>query len=378
MRTVFRSRMRVGALLGIAVLLAACRPGRRAEAGFSEGGVAEALAPPIYFFDGEPLNLGAESRARVDRWVEYFRERRPYRFALFLRRTGRYEFHIRRALEADGLPEDFLYLSLIESGMNPNARSRSEAVGLWQFLESTGTVYGLEITPLVDERRRPERATRAAISYLTDLHEQFGDWFLAAAAYNAGPTRLRRALRRSGASDYWSLVEGGYLPRETSEYVPKLLAAVWLGQEPGLRGFPLLRKQAPPEVDRVRLYGRNRLSVVAAAAGVPEEAVRDLNPWLIEGVTPAARWTEVRLPAGTLDRFEEVYALIPAHHRSGTLTHSVLPGETLGSIARGYGVSLAALRAANPALQPRHLPVGLELQVPPEVVEGPVLARLPD
>lgn len=364
-------------LLGAVLLVAGCRRSERLSvAGSCQAEAVAPLAPPIYTFQGVPLNLDRENRVRVDRWVDYFRVRRPFRFALFLRRMGRYESRILEALRSDGLPEDFLYLALIESGMDPNAYSRAQAVGLWQFMASTGTLYGLEITPLVDERRRPERATQAAVNYLSDLHEQFGDWFLAAAAYNGGPGRVRRAIRRSGRRDYWELVRGGYLPRETSEYVPKMLAAAWLGREPGLRGFKWLKKQAPPEVDQVRLYGRNRLSVVAAAAGVTEGAVRDLNPWLVMGVTPAGRWTDVRLPKGTHGRFEEIYALIPEHHRSGTLTHTVRRGETLGGIARSYGVELETLLAANPDVAPRRLQVGDEIQVPAETASPRELAQV--
>lgn len=357
-------------------LLAACRADRVSEAGgFCEAEPVAPVAPPVYTFEGEPLNLDRAARERVDRWVEFFRDERPDLFTRFLRRAGRYEERILEALRTDGLPEDILYLSMIESGMDPTAYSRSHAVGLWQFLASTGTVYGLEVDGLVDDRRHPERSTGAAITYLSDLHEQFGDWFLAAAAYNGGPTRLRRAIRRSGHRDYWTLVEDGLLPRETSEYVPKILAAAWLGRQPGLHGFGLVPRAAAPAVATVRLFGRNRLGVVAAAAGVPEEKLRALNPWLVGEVTPAGRWTEVLLPAGTLDRFEEVYALIPAHHRSGTLAHRVLRGETLGAIARTYGVTVGGLVAANPEVDPRRLRPGQEIRVPAEAPEAPALAR---
>lgn len=356
--------------------LAGCRADRLSDAAPScEGPPPDPVAPPVYTFDGEPLNLDRSARERVDRWVAVFRDERPDLYTRFLRRSALYEEPIRKALRADGLPEDFLYLSMIESGFDPNAYSRSHAVGLWQFLASTGMMYGLEVGTLLDERRHPARSTTAAITYLSDLHEQFGDWLLAAAAYNGGPGRLRRAIRRSGARDYWELVDGGFLPRETSEYVPKIVAAAWLGRTPGLHGFGLVPRARPPAVDTIRLQGRNRLGVVAAAAGVPAEEVRGLNPWLLEGVTPAGRWTDVRLPAGTRDRFEEVYAHIPAHHRSGTLAHRVRRGETLGAIAREYGVTLRGLVAANPDVDPRRLRVGQEIQVPAEASEASSLVR---
>lgn len=346
--------------------MAACRggpPDREGEACVADttGGL-----PPIYTFAGEPLNLDRDGRERVDKWVDYFVDRRPDRFALFFRRSGRYEADILEKLRENGLPEDFLYLAFIESGMNPHAYSRSHAVGLWQFLEATGGMYGLEVNALVDERRSPERATQAAINYLSDLHEQFGDWFLAAAAYNGGPGRVGRALQRSGSRDFWDLVRGGYLPQETADYVPKLLAAAWIARAPGLHGFGLVPKDPPPPYDRVRLDGRNRLSVVAAAAGVPEEDVRELNPQLVAGVTPGSGWSDLRLPVGTRDRFEEVYRHIPIHHRAGTTGHTVRRGETLGAIARTYGVSVRGLLSVNPEVHPRRLRVGQEIQVPAE------------
>lgn len=364
------SRAGLAGLGVVVLLLAACDVPPFSEAGaYCEAPLPEPVTPPVYTFDGEPLNLDRDARRRVDRWVTVFRDDRPDLYTRFLRRSALYEERILEALRADDLPEDFLYLSMMESGFDPNAYSRSHAVGLWQFLASTGAMYGLEVEGLLDERRHPERSTSAAIVYLSDLHEQFGDWLLAAAAYNGGPGRLRRAIRRSGTRDYWRLVDGGYLPRETSEYVPKIVAAAWLGRMPGLHGFGLVPRAAPPAVDTVRLQGRNRLSVVAAAAGVLPDQVTALNPWLVAGVTPAGRWTNVLLPAGTRERFEEVYAHIPVHHRSGTLAHRVRRGETLAGIARDYGVTLPGLLGANPDVDPGGLRVGQEIQVPAEATE---------
>lgn len=308
-------------LAGGLVLLAGCR-GEEEPPGVA-GGACEAdttgrIAAPIYTFDGEILDLDRQARARVDRWVRFFRDERPDLYARFLRRTGRYEAAIREELHWGGLPADFLYLALIESGMNPTAYSRAHAVGLWQFLASTGRMYGLEVSRLVDDRRSPARSTRAAIRYLNDLHDRFGDWFLAAAAYNGGPGRVGRALRRSGGGDFWTLASEGRLPRETADYVPKLLAAAWLAREPGLHGFGFVRPEAPRQLEELRLYGRNRLTVVAAAAGLSMEQLREWNPRLMGDVTPNSRWTVVAMPTPAVDRFVEVYPHIPTHHRAGT------------------------------------------------------------
>lgn len=370
------SRLAAAAALGLLALLAGCRAGAPPADGAPacEALPPDPVVPPVYAFEGEPLNLDRDARRRIDRWVAFYRHLRPDVYERFLRRSGLYEEKIREALRADGLPEDFLYLAMIESGFDPNAYSRSHAVGVWQFLAGTAALYGLEVGPLVDERRHPERSTTAAITYLSDLHEQFGDWFLAAAAYNGGPTRLAQASHRAGTRDYWELVERGFLPAETSEYVPKIVAAAWVGRHSGLHGFGLVPRDAPPPTDPVRLRGRNRLGVVAAAAGVPEGRLLELNPWLVGGVTPPGEETEVLLPAGTRERFEEVWAHIPPHHRSGTLAHRVRAGETLATIARDYGVTLRGLVEANPGVEPRRLSVGQEIRVPPAGPGGPALA----
>src|SRR4051812_21679192 len=235
----------------------------------------------------------------------------------YLRRSGRYEGMIRQKLHKAGMPEDLVYLSMIESGFNPNARSRVNAVGLWQFMAETARGYGLRVDGYVDERRDPERSTDAALRYLRDLHEQLGSWYLAAAAYNGGDGRISRALTaetghakgRSDA-DFWRIRHR--LPRETQQYVPLMVAAALVGKDPGRYGLGDVERWLPLDADTVSVPGGTKLDLVARAAGVSPREVTKLNPHLVQRMTPPGkRAFPVRIPEGRQDRFA---ADFPALH----------------------------------------------------------------
>jgi membrane-bound lytic murein transglycosylase D len=215
------------------------------------------------------------------------------------------------------MPEDLVYLSMIESGFNPNARSRVNAVGLWQFMAPTARGYGLRVDDYVDERRDPEKSTDAALRYLRDLHEQLGSWYLAAAAYNGGDGRVSRALaaetgRRKGESeeDFWRIRHR--LPRETREYVPLMLAAALVGKQPEKYGLGEVERWMPLRADTVSVPGGTELGTVARAAGVDEHEVTRLNPHLVRKMTPPGKKAfSVRIPDGHRARFEDAF---PALH----------------------------------------------------------------
>lgn len=200
--------------------------------------VAEASAATL---DAVTWDIPVVRNASVDRFVTIFTEKQSDRMALYLRRSGRYEGMIRSKLRARGMPEDLLYLSMIESGFNPNARSKAAAVGLWQFIEDTGERYGLRVDGYVDERRDPEKSTDAALRYLQDLHNQFGSWYLAAAAYNSGENRVARIMtevtgKASGTDeDYFRIWDR--LPGETRDFVPVMIAAIRIAGQPSRYGF---------------------------------------------------------------------------------------------------------------------------------------------
>jgi len=238
---------------------------------------------------------------RVERWIDEFQTTRRAEFQNLLDRRGVFEDLIRGKLRERGLPQELLYLAMIESGLSPFAVSRVSAVGLWQFMGPTAVQYGLRVDEYVDERRDPVRGTDAALDYLEWLHARFDSWYLAAAAYNAGPGRVARILRRhadgrTGDEDiYWEVLR--YLPRETREYVPRLVAMTILANDAEALGFTA--SSAPAYAyDRVFVPGGTSLSLVAQSLDVDPAILRNLNPHLIRGVTPPGEIYGVRVPIG--------------------------------------------------------------------------------
>jgi len=249
--------------------------------------------------------LGAELplhvNARVERWMDRFQHEQKPSFERLLTRRGIYAEMIEPKLRQRGLPEELLYLAMMESGLKTRAVSKVSAVGLWQFMSPTAQQYGLRIDEWVDERRDPVRATDAALDYLEWLHDRFGSWYLAAAAYNAGPGTVERVLRRHaegrrGDEDlYWEVLD--HLPRETREYVPRLVAATILSEEP--HHFGITIDQADPYVfDEVFVPGSTSLRAVARMVDAEVGVLRDLNPHLLRGVTPPGVVYGVRVPVG--------------------------------------------------------------------------------
>jgi membrane-bound lytic murein transglycosylase D len=249
--------------------------------------------------------LPMEVNERVERWVQRFLTTRRAEFEIYLVREGLYGGMIRESLRERGMPEELLYLAMIESGFSPFATSRVAASGVWQFMGPTARAYGLTVDAWVDERRDPIRATAAALDYLQELNERFGSWYLAAAAYNTGPTRVASALRRHGVGQggdeafYWKIIHD--LPLETREYVPKILAAALLAGQAEHFGFEVER-DLPYLFDRVLLPGGTSLVSVADALDLPHSLVRQMNPHLIRGVTPPGRSYLVRVPQGESTR----------------------------------------------------------------------------
>ncbi len=241
----------------------------------------------------------------VERWIHRFLNRDRRSFEGYLVREGLYGEMIRDRLRMRGMPEELLYLAMIESGFSATAMSPMMASGVWQFMGPTARAYGLTVDGWVDERRDPVKATDAAIDYLEELYDQFGTWYLAAAAYNAGPARVATALRNHGESDggdealYWEIRR--FLPEETRQYVPKMLAATLLAEQAEHFGFEVERS-LPYLFDRVLVPGGTPLRMLADALELSPALMRDLNPHLIRGVTPPGRSTLVRVPQGESHR----------------------------------------------------------------------------
>lgn len=316
-------------------------------------------------FGGAFRDAPRAANPEIDRWTRTFAGSFGTTFRDFLGRSGRYEPMVLDVLRRYDVPDDFLYLAVIESGMDPHAYSRAAAVGMWQFMSFTARSEGLEVGWSVDERRDPVAATDAAARHLTDLYGTFGDWALAAAAYNAGEYRVKRARRRSGGdADFWELAARGLLPRETRAYVPKLIAAARVGHDPHGTGLGFVPQERPLEWRDVQVEPGSRLDAVARAARVSADHVRRLNPHLRQGITsPRGATSTVRLPADAADGFAARWAQIPDSQRRGHVVHVVQRRETLSGIAEAYGVSLNAIREVN-QVNPRQLLPGQRLTVP--------------
>ncbi len=315
------------------------------------------------------------SHDRVQHYMDYFTGRARWHFERYLERAGRYDSMIRTRLLAAGLPQDLIYLAMIESGFNQTVRSRAGAVGIWQFIPATGRRYGLTVDSWVDDRRDPFLATDAAIRFLSELNSRFGSLYLAAAAYNSGPGRIQRGLQRydfgalNGDAQFFALADGTFLRRETRDYVPKLIAAALLAKEPGRYGFTNLERWVPLRYDSVEVRFAVSLDVLARVADTDRDRIEEMNPRFFRGVTPPERRVWVRVPAGTADSVAARLERLPARDRVTVLVHTVVRGETLGRIAQRYRVTIAEIRAANRTLG-QYLRVGQRLVIPGAVMSG--------
>lgn len=319
-------------------------------------------------------HLDVESFAhhsRVQYYIDFFVGPARDRFTIWLGRLPRYEGMIREQLRRHGVPEDLVYLAMIESGYSNTAVSRARAVGMWQFIASTGRRYGLAQDVWEDQRRDPFQATEAAARHLADLSREFGSWYLAAAAYNAGAGRVSRGIKRlpagtSEASDstFFALSDRRYLRLETRDYVPKLIAAALIAKDPTRYGFDSVPRLDPLQYDEVLIPEATGLDVLARLADTTTRSIVELNPQFVRGATPPGRAVIVRVPAGAGPTVSQRWADLPARDRITFVTHRVASGETLSGIAQRYGVSTRVLQAANPSVEPRRMRIGQQLTVP--------------
>jgi membrane-bound lytic murein transglycosylase D len=350
-----------------------------AEDGDSEAvpGGANAVATSEVTYDIDVATYGSHSR--VQYYLDFFQGPARDRMNIWLQRMPRYEPMIRAKLHEYGVPEDMVYLALIESGYSSSAVSRARAVGMWQFIKGTAKLYGLRVDSWVDERRDPWRATDAAARHLADLRDRFGSMYLAAAAYNAGAGRVGRGLRRLGPDDddaeednpdatFFRLYDTRFLRRETKDYVPKLIAAALIAKQPEKYGFERPTGIDPIAYDSVIVHDATGLDVIARLADTTVAAIRELNPEYIRQVTPPRQEAMVRLPAGSGDLVSERYAALDPHDRVSFVQHTVVRGQTAGGIARMYHVSLRLLADANPRVRLTRLRPGTQLVIPTSYV----------
>jgi len=307
-----------------------------------------------------------------------------------LQRSGRYRQMVEKIFKEEKVPQDLMWLAQAESVWKPNALSRAAAKGIWQFIPSTGTRYGLAQTTWIDDRSQPEKSTRAAARYLRWLHDHFaGDWLLAMAAYNSGENRVDSAIARCGYADFWELYKRGLLPQETRNYVPCILSIIVISKNQKRYGFEV-KPDSPLNFETVDLPGQTDLKVVADLIGVPYESVQDLNAELRRGTSPAGERYTIKIPKGLKKQFDVAYAALPeeqrmrkvavpsddvvdryrSSYRVQVASYQVRRGDTLASVARRTGVSVQELAKLNRMSTRGELRRGQTVKVPKTVRES--------
>lgn len=338
----------------------------------AEAEMASGALPPAWDIEVAPY----ESHQRVEYFVGRFSGPLKASFELAMERQSRYAPMIRERLRAGGLPEDMIYLSLIESWYDPHAYSIAAAVGMWQFMTATARSVGLRVDWWVDERRDPVRSTEGAVAYLNELKETFGSIYLASAAYNGGPGRVSRGLAAhaaaldgaAGDDLFFALSDNTRALRaETRDYVPKLIAAALVGKEPARYGIDV-RSVEPWTFDSVQVEANVPFAAVAKAAGIPVDTLRDYNPQYLRGMTPPtgnAVW--LRVPVGRAAEFDSAFAALAVEDRQATKRVVTRAGDFISRIARANGLTAQQLNWYNPQatrLRNGNLHAGQRILVP--------------
>ncbi|HWB84170.1 MAG TPA: transglycosylase SLT domain-containing protein [Bryobacteraceae bacterium] len=278
-------------------------------------------------------------------YINYFSNRGRKTIIAGMERSGRYRPMIQRVLDEEGVPQELIHLAQAESGFIPRAVSRKAAGGMWQFLSWRGQEYGLMRTKYTDDRMDPEKATHAAAHHLRDLYQEFGDWYLAIAAYNCGPGVVEKAVERTGYADFWELRNRGVLPAETTNYVPIILAMTIIEKNAAEYGLDDVQLDPPVEYDTVEVSSTTSLNLVSDITDTPVAELLNLNPALLTSVVPDGY--SLKVPKGSGNQLLAALQLIPAEHRDSWRLHRVSAGETLASIGKRYGTNASRIIAVN-------------------------------
>lgn len=284
---------------------------------------------------------------QVAGYITYFSNHGRGVFERAYARSGRYREMMLAILKQEGVPQDLIYLAQAESGFHPLAVSRVGARGIWQFMGSRARGYGLSHNMYVDDRQDPEKSTRAAARHLKDLYNQFGDWYLAMAAYNSGPGTVQAAVKRTGYADFWELYRRNVLPKETRNYVPIILAVTIMTKNPSQYGLEGVAMEKPADYDTITINYPVDLRLVAECVHSTPSELQDMNPSLLRMATPREGKFELHLPAGTKDDYETAIASVPPDMRLWWRFHTVKSGETLASLARTYHTTVRQISEAN-------------------------------
>ena len=301
---------------------------------------------------------------RVASYINYYSSARGHGvLERGLTRSGLYRDMIEKVLKEEGVPQDLIYLAQAESGFQPLALSRAGARGMWQLMAQRASGYGLQRNWWLDERQDPEASTRAAARHLKDLYNEFGDWYLAMAAYNSGPGTVLKAVQRTGYADFWQLYNRGVLPKETQNYVPIILAVTIMAKNPSQYALDNVVPAKPNPVDEVKIDYPVDLRLVAECVDTTVATLQELNPSLLRMTTPKEGEFELHLPAGTRDKYLSAIAAVPTDMRVWWRYHKVSPGETLERVARAYHTTPSAIAQAN-GLQDGELDGAAKLIIP--------------
>ncbi len=288
----------------------------------------------------------------VAKFIEYFTGRGKKHFQRWLERSKRYREILTRIIEKNKLPQDTIYLAMIESGFSPFALSRSGAAGIWQFIPSTGKRYGLRIDYWVDERRDPVKSTYAAVTYLKNLYNYFGSWWLAWAGYNAGEGKILRAISKAKSSDFWEIADRKLIRRETRQYVPKLMAAALITTNPEKYGFYGIEYQSEFEFDEVIVPPATDLRVIANAAMTDYYTIWILNPSIRRGITPPDTEYTIRIPKGSKEIFYNNFSRLPPEKLIDKHEITITKTISIKDLSKKEGVSSEAIIAFNPNIKP--------------------------
>ncbi|MFA4903532.1 MAG: transglycosylase SLT domain-containing protein [Desulfobaccales bacterium] len=297
------------------------------------------------------FDVPIQMNKQVKAYLVYFSTERKAVITRYLARSTRYLPMIKEVFQEAGLPEDLAYLAMIESGFNNKAYSPAAASGMWQFIKGTGLRYGLTIDGYVDERRDPEKATRAAAQYLLDLYKQFGSWYLAAASYNCGEGRVQRELNQSNHKNFWELSANMCLPTETKNYVPQMIAATIIAKNPEKFGFKNVPYLPPLKIDKVPIKETTSLTAVAVAVNVPSEEVAALNPELLRGITPPdAPSYSLNLPPNSKELFTKNITIARIEHPA-VASHPIRVARSSG---RSYSSRGSSRSSASQSTEVAH------------------------
>ena len=314
---------------------------------------------------GPVFDIPMRSHPLVDRYINYFTGRGRKFFGRWLARADRYKPIMQPILREMGLPEDTIYLAMIESGFSAKAYSSAAASGFWQFIPSTGRRYDLRQDFWVDQRRDFIFATRSAGRFLTRLHKRFGNWHLAWAGYNAGGGRISRALKKYNTNDFWTLIEHKKsLAKETQHYVPKLIAAAWVSKNRKLYGFDNIKPLSPLSWVEVKVREPTDLRIMAQVLGTSLDSLTTLNPSWKQAISPPGRTSLMRVPKGMGKETQTWLSTRPATEKLDYVVHKVRSGDTLSEIARAYNSSTHAIKSVNKIRNARALKLGQNLMIP--------------